>query len=165
MRNKKFVAVHRNGELSPENHRRLMNWAIACSEHVLLLVKDQSIDSRLTGALYIAKEWEIGNVKTGSAMKAARDVHAFARDIENPVMKAIARSIGQAVSTAHMADHSVGAALYALKAVSLAGKPVDDERNWQDEKMKDFPHEITDLLKKTRLQKLLAFKELRSTFL
>jgi len=42
------------------------------------------------------------------------------------------RSIGHAVVTAHMADHSLGAALYALKAVKNAGQSVDAERKWQN---------------------------------
>ena len=32
---------------------------------------------------------------------------------------AVARAIGHTVATAHMADHSLGAALYALKAVKI----------------------------------------------
>ncbi|MBZ4188351.1 putative immunity protein [Niabella beijingensis] len=161
MRNKKFVTEQRGGTLALKDHRGLMNWAIACSEHVLLLVQDPPIDNRLTYALSVAKEWEKGKVKTGSAMKAARDAHASARDTANPILKSVARSIGQAVATAHMADHSVGAALYALQAVLQAGKSVDDEKAWQDEKMKNLPQEIINLLKETRSEKKQGFKDLR----
>lgn len=161
MRNKKFVTAQRGGALSLDNHRALMHWAIACAEHVLLLAEGQPIDNRLTHALYIAKEWKKGNVKTGSAMQAARDAHASARNTTNPILKSIARSIGQAVSTAHMADHSVGAALYALKAVRQAGKSVDDETAWQDEQMKNLPHEIIHLIKEARTEKKQGFKDLR----
>jgi hypothetical protein len=42
-----------------------------------------------------------------------------------------------------MADHSLGAAWYALKAVKNAGKSIDAERKWQDEQL---PSEITDLV-------------------
>jgi hypothetical protein len=31
-----------------------------------------------------------------------------------------------------MADHSLGAALYALRAAKAAGEPVERERKWQD---------------------------------
>jgi hypothetical protein len=34
-----------------------------------------------------------------------------------------------------MADHSIGAAEYALKAVKISGKSIDDERKWQDQKL------------------------------
>ena len=56
---------------------------------------------------------------------------------------AVARSVGHAVATAHMADHSLGAALYALKAVKHAGKSVDAERKWQNEQL---PSEIMELV-------------------
>ena len=42
-----------------------------------------------------------------------------------------------------MADHSLGAALYALKAVKNAGGSVIEERKWQDEQL---PLEIRDLV-------------------
>ncbi|MCX6255149.1 MAG: hypothetical protein NTV31_11820, partial [Bacteroidia bacterium] len=56
---------------------------------------------------------------------------------------AVARSVGHAVATAHMADHSLGAALYALKAVKNAGKSIDAERKWQNEQL---PSEIMELV-------------------
>ena len=54
-------------------------------------------------------------------------------NLSNPISIAVARSIGQAVATAHMADHSLGAAIYALKAVKFADKSIDAERKWQNE--------------------------------
>jgi hypothetical protein len=42
-----------------------------------------------------------------------------------------------------MADHSLGSAWYALKAVKMAGKSVDEERKWQDEQL---PPEIRELV-------------------
>jgi hypothetical protein len=35
MRDKRFVAVHRGGELAVQNHRKMMEWAIACFSRVL----------------------------------------------------------------------------------------------------------------------------------
>jgi hypothetical protein len=49
-----------------------------------------------------------------------------------------------------MADHSLGAAWYALKAVSDAGKSVDTERKWQDNQL---PPEIKDLVLTARQNK------------
>jgi hypothetical protein len=46
-----------------------------------------------------------------------------------------------------MADHALGAAWYALKAVNYALKPVEKERQWQDERL---PQEITDLVLSAR---------------
>jgi len=47
-------------------------------------------------------------------------------------------AVGQGVATAHMADHCMGAALYAQKALKLAGKSFEDERNWQLKKLEDL---------------------------
>jgi hypothetical protein len=58
--------------------------------------------------------------------------------------------VGQAVATAHMADHALGAAWYALKAVKNAGKSPDAERRWQDEQL---PLEIMDLILSARKSK------------
>jgi hypothetical protein len=76
-------------------------------------------------------------------MKASVAAHAVARESSHPTSIAVARSVGQAVATAHMADHSLGAAWYALKAVKNAGKSPDAERRWQDEQL---PSEIKDLI-------------------
>ena len=34
-------------------------------------------------------------------------------------------------ATAHMADHSMGAAIYVIKALTAAGQPVEEEKQWQ----------------------------------
>lgn len=136
-----FIPEHRGGPLTKENHRKLIKWARECSEHVLSLI-DNEIDIKLIYALDTAKEWENGNVPTGIAIKASLGAHAVARQLEDPVSKSIARSIGQAVATAHMADHSLGAAFYALKAVKLANKNMEKERDWQTKKLAELPSEI-----------------------
>jgi len=45
-----------------------------------------------------------------------------------------------------MADHALGAALYALKAVKSAGKSIEAERKWQKEQL---PSEIKELVLNT----------------
>lgn len=145
MRDKRFIAEHRGGLLTRDNHRKLMKWAIECSEHVLPLV-NEGPDERLVYALHVAREWENGNIKTGLAMKASLRAHAVARESSNPVSVAIARSVGHAVAAAHMADHSLGAALYGLKAVKLAGKSIDEERKWQTGQLKKLEPEILELV-------------------
>ena len=140
-----FIAEHRGGPLTKENHRRLIRWARECSEHVLPLI-DTEIDKRLIYALEIAKAWENGNVPTGAAVKASVGAHAVARQSNDPVYKAVARSIGQSVATAHMADHSLGGAFYALKAVKLANGNIDVERKWQTGKLAELPSDIRQIM-------------------
>jgi Imm-5 like putative immunity protein len=49
-----------------------------------------------------------------------------------------------------MADHSLGSALYALKAVKNAGKSVEAERKWQNDQL---PPEIKELVLTSRGEK------------
>jgi hypothetical protein len=146
MRDQRFVARHRGGPLKKEQHCQLITWAIACAEHVVPLLGEKP-DERLENALLIAKAWAQGNASTGDAMKASVAAHAVARESSDAASIAVARSVGQAVATAHMADHSLGAAWYALKAVKSAGSSTEAERQWQDEHL--LP-EIRDLVLSAR---------------
>jgi hypothetical protein len=154
MRDKRFVTEYRGGLLNREHHRQLMIWACSCSEHVLPLLGGIP-DERLKIALLTAKEWANGYVSTGDAMRASVKAHAAAREYNDPVSTAVARSIGHAVATAHMADHSLGAALYALKAVRKANRSVDAERGWQNEQL---PAGIRELILTGRIEKEKSFK-------
>ena len=138
----RFVAAHRGGPLTLEQHRQLMEWAIACVEHILPLAGDPP-DDRLVRALVIAKKWEGGAVRTGEAMKASLSAHGVAQEATDPVRIAVARAVGQAVATAHMADHSMGAALYGQRAVNASGGDADAERQWQ---LAQFPDDVRDLI-------------------
>jgi hypothetical protein len=134
MRDKRFVAEHRGGPLTKAQHRLLMQWACLCAEHVLPLY-GETADERLLSALKVAQAWSEGCASVGDARKAASAAHAAARQAPNPAAVAVARAVGHAVATAHMADHSLGAALYALKAVKAAGGLIDEERRWQNEQL------------------------------
>jgi hypothetical protein len=142
MRDKRFIAEHRGGPLKKEHHNQLITWACDCAEHVVPLF-GEPIDDRLKKALLIAREWAQGNASTGDAMRAALSAHAVARESFDPAAIAVARSVGQAAATPHMADHALGAAWYALKAVNLAGMSADTERRWQDNQLL---REIKDLV-------------------
>ena len=157
MRDKRFVAEHRGGPLSIHDHKKLIRWAWECSEHVLPLLTGEA-DPRIIHALHFAREWESNHVRTGEAMKASLGAHAAARASFDPVHTAIARSAGHGVATAHMADHSMGAAIYALKAVKLAGKSVETERLWQIVRLQNLPSGIIKLVLTVMAIKEAGFK-------
>jgi hypothetical protein len=92
MRDKRFIAVHRGGPLTKENHKKLIRWARECSEHVLALIVENP-DPRLLYALYIAKEWEAGNASVGEARKAIRLV-CKSTDEEFAWQMAVSEQIG-----------------------------------------------------------------------
>ncbi|MCK9518073.1 MAG: hypothetical protein PHN44_10025 [Candidatus Marinimicrobia bacterium] len=154
MRDKRFVAEHRGGPLKKEQHRQLMQWACVCARHILPLYGDKT-DPLLEQALEIARKWQRGKATVGEARQAAFAAIAVARASINPVSVAVARAVGHAVATAHMADHALGPALYALKARQLAGQSIEAERNWQNAQL---PTEIRELVMSARLAKEKAFK-------
>ena len=150
MRDKRYIAEHRGGLLKKEQHRQLVLWACECVENVLPLYGN-TIDERLTNAINTAKEWVKGNASVGEARNASLNAITVANELNDKTAIAIARSVGHAVATAHMADHSLRAAEYAIKAVMLADKSMETERKWQD---KHLSLEIIDLVLTTRNKKI-----------
>ncbi|MFW9896968.1 MAG: putative immunity protein [Candidatus Thorarchaeota archaeon] len=155
MRDKRFVVEQRGGTLKKEQHQQLMLWGCSCAEHVLSLF-GKEIDKRLKNAITVAKDWIKGNASVGDAREASLRAHQVARESSNPTSIAVARSVGHAVATAHMSDHSLGAALYALKVVDSVGKSIDLERKWQNEQL---PIEIMDIVLTARNKKEKALKK------
>ncbi len=146
MRDKRFVSEHRGGPLKKEQHQQLIQWASDVAEHVLYLF-GETTDPRLLNALKVANDWKEGNASVGDARYASVDAIRVANEASNMVQTMVARSVGHAVATAHMADHSIVAAWYALKAVKNADKSVDNEKKWQNNQL---PLEIKGLVLSAR---------------
>jgi hypothetical protein len=149
-RDPRFVAIHRGGLLDVPAHRLLARWAADCAEHVLpLFTPKYPDDARPRQAIEMARAWSLGEISVGAAREAACAAHAAARSASDPVARAVARAAGHAVATAHMADHELGAALYAIRAVRLASPASEAmaagerECRWQQERL---PAAIRDLV-------------------
>jgi hypothetical protein len=148
-RDRRFVAVHRGGPLDLARHRLLASWAADCAEHVLpLFTGRRPDDERPRLAIEAARAWSRGEITVGAAREAAFQAHTAARDASDDAARAAARAAGQAVSTPHMADHSLGAAAYAVKAVKLAsptsdaGMAGEREHQWQQEHLPEAVREL-----------------------
>ena len=142
MRDRRFVAVHRGGPLDSTKHRSLAMWAADCAEHVLPLFRKCSSDDRPQQAVDMARAWARGEISAGDARNAAVGAHAAARDVTSKSASAAARAAGHAVATAHMADHSLGASIYALNAVKAANESAEVEWRWQLERLPDDVREL-----------------------
>lgn len=146
MRDKRFVSEHRGGPLKKEQHFQLIKWACDVASHVLYLFGEPT-HPELLNALNVANNWTEGKASVGDARNASVAAIAVANESPNMTQTLVARSVGHAVATAHMADHSIVAAWYALKAVKIADKSVDNERIWQNNQL---PPEIKELVLSTK---------------
>ena len=121
-------------------HKTLAAWAIDCAERVMPYFEEKyPEDPRPRKALEALREWiRTGVFKMAEIRKASLDSHAAAREVgEDNAARSAARAAGQAVATAHVPIHSIGAAIYALQALhraadaSNADEVVAKERDWQ----------------------------------
>ena len=120
--------------------KTLAVWAIECAKRVLPYFEEEfPEDPRPRNALKALQAWiKTGEFHMAVIRKASLDAHAAAREVgeDNPARSA-ARAAGQAIATAHVPGHSLGAAQYALQAVYRANIPsraeaaVARERDWQ----------------------------------
>jgi hypothetical protein len=160
-RDPRFVAIHRGGLLTLSQHRLLANWAADCAEHVLhLFTSKYPQDDRPRKAIEIARVWSRGESTIQEAREVAFVTHTAAREASDPAARAAARAAGHAVATAHMADHELGAAAYAIKAVRLASTASDammageEECRWQREQL---PEPIRELVLSDEVQRNKKF--------
>jgi hypothetical protein len=131
------VTVRRGGSLLDEHHRLLALWAADCAQHVLHLFEEaRPGDDRPRRAIEQARAWAHGEITMTEARTAAYAAHDAARETCGAAKEA-ARAAGHAVAVAHMADHELGAAAYAILAVRAAagGERPDEagraECEWQ----------------------------------
>jgi hypothetical protein len=101
-------------------------------------------DSRPADAVAAARSWAAGHCSVAQARDASVAAHAAARQSQGPASLA-ARACGHAAATAHMADHELGAAFYALQALASASPDERDaERTWQ---LLSLPPPVSDLVR------------------
>lgn len=115
---------------SPEDQKALATWAADCAERVLPLFEIvYPNDDRPRKAIEQCREWvRIGVFSMALIRHASLSAHAAARESSDESARYAARAAGQAVGTPHVAQHAVGGAYYALKAV-IAADPANAEAN------------------------------------
>jgi hypothetical protein len=144
MRNKKFVAEHRGGPLTKQQHQDLLVWASKCVNQVLVHIGEDSNPS-LKSILDIGEAWKNGKASVGDARNAAFCAIGIAKELNDPQKVSAVRAVGHVVAVAHMADHSIRAADYALKALNECDR--DLEKQWQN---KQLPTSIRELVIEAR---------------
>jgi hypothetical protein len=144
MKRSGFSITHKDKSItelvSKTDHKILAVWAIDCVKRVLPYFEEKyPEDHRPQQALETLQTWiNTGVFKMAVIRNAALTSHTAAREVgEDNAARSAARAAGQAVATAHVPSHSIGAANYALQAIhratvtSAADAAVAKEQDWQ----------------------------------
>jgi len=120
VRDSRLVTIRRGGTLTDSDHHLLALWAADCAEHVLPLFEQaRPDDERPRRAIELGRAWTRGEVTMTQARTAAGHANGAARDLVGAPRFA-AYAAAQAANVAHVAEHDLGAAAYAIKAVRAA---------------------------------------------
>ena len=128
VRDPRLVTIRRGGRLTDTDHRLIALWAATRAEHVLsLFERAVPDDPRPRQAIGATRAWVRGELPMmatralgGHAMGAARPLGGAARFA--------AYAAGQAACVAHVPEHDLGAAAYAIKAAQAAAPPAEREK-------------------------------------
>lgn len=144
MKKPRFSVAHKDKSIVElvrrTDHKTLAAWAIDCVERALPYFEEEyPEDNRPRKAIEACRVWvHTGVFKMTDVRKAALAAHAAAREVgEDNAARSAARAAGQAMATAHVPTHSIGAANYALQAIyratdsSDADAAIGKERDWQ----------------------------------
>lgn len=148
-RDSRLITIRRGGSLTDADHRLLALWAADCAQHVLHFFEDiRPSDPRPRRAIEQIRAWSLGEVTMTQSRTAAGHAMAAARDLKGAARFA-AYAAGQAAAVAHVAAHDLGAAAYAIKAVSASVPEIEAktaarlECQWQ---RLQLPNSIRDLV-------------------
>lgn len=132
-------------------HKTLAIWARDCAERVMPDFEEKyPEDHRPRQAIAALQAWiDTGVFKMAVIRKASLTSHAAAREVgTDNAARSAARAAGQAVATAHVRTHAMGAAVYALQAIHRASDaPAADaavakERAWQYQHLLELTRKI-----------------------
>ena len=168
MKRSAFSVTHKEARtlalMKKADHKTLAVWARDCAERVMAHFETaQPHDGRPRQALTTLQAWiDTGEFKMAAIRGASLASHAAAREVgEDNAARSAARAAGQAVATAHVPTHSIGAANYALQAIHRASDPaqadeaVARERDWQYERLLRLIESLRRLNKETPERGLL----------
>jgi hypothetical protein len=149
VRDPRLITVRRGGSLTDDDHRLIALWAAACAEHVLPLFEQlQADDPRPRLAIAAARSWVRQELKVMAARAVGGHAMAAARSLSGPAREAVFAA-GQAACVCHVAEHGLGAAAYAIRAVRAASSKADRDRVGQAEclwQRQQLPDQIRQLV-------------------
>lgn len=135
--------------LSDDDRRALAGWAADCAERVLPLFDAEDANARdlIRDALGRTRAYSRGESTAAEEIRKRLVGVKAAAAAATPAGAAAARAIGQAAAVAHMGAHALGAAAYAVKAISLSDPDaVNGEIRWQSDHLTRCQRDALQLL-------------------
>ena len=133
-----------NHQIFQPDKRILAFWAADCAEHVLpfFQVKYPN-DARPLRAIETCRRWAVNGVfKMVDIRMASLDAHAAAKIAKEDDARFAAHVAGQAVGTAHVPTHSLGASVYGIRAAAahsgFTEERLVEEYNWQMKRLRHY---------------------------
>ena len=122
--------------LTEEERRVVARWAVTFAERVLPMFDAEPMaQEQIRDAVVRTRAFSAGSSTAAEEIRKRLVAVKAAKAATTPQGAAAARSVAQAASVAHMGAHALGAAAYAVKAMSLANparpEAVADEIAWQ----------------------------------
>ena len=137
------------------DQKLLAIWAAECAERVLAFFEEKyPDDGRPRKAIEVLRDWIATGVFSMAVIrKASLGAHAAAKGKKEADAVFAAHAAGQAVGTAHVVTHALGASLYGIRAAAAHSADVNDglkERDWQLERLREYVEQnrrqLNDLL-------------------
>jgi hypothetical protein len=125
------------------DQKLLAIWAAECAERVLSYFEEKyPDDDRPRRAIAVLRDWIATGVFSMSVIrKASLGAHAAAKGKKEADAVFAAHAAGQAVGTAHVVTHALGASLYGIRAVAAHSGNENDgfkERDWQLKQLREY---------------------------
>lgn len=122
--------------LSEADRRLVAEWAAVCAERVLPLFETECPDDeRPRAAIARTRAFARGELDTASEIRRRFGGGSAYQDARSAAAADAARAAGQASAVCHMGAHALGAAAYAVRATSFAGRDqlgvAETEIGWQ----------------------------------
>lgn len=148
VRDSRLITIRRGGNLTDTDHHLLALWAASCAEHVLPLFERVAPDDpRPRQAIDAARGWAHGELPMMRTRALGGHAMGAARPLNGPARFA-AYAAGQAACVAHVPEHDLGAAAYAIKATRAAVPPAEQEQArrrecaWQRSQLPSHVHDL-----------------------
>lgn len=118
----------------------LAKWALEIAKHIIKITNlDADKYPEISACFETNELWQKGQARMHDVRLIGFKIHKLAREQNDIIKENVFRTIGQAVASGHMKEHSIVASDYAIKVINLLYDndiaKINKERTWQLNKL------------------------------